>query len=67
MTMNRFRVFAACVFAATLASCEESTAVKDLAGPVPTSIAHVRFFHFGVNAPGVNFYGNTDKLTHATG
>jgi hypothetical protein len=50
------------VFAATLSSCEEST-VRDIAEDVPTTVARVKFFHFGVNAPGVNFYGNTSKLT----
>jgi hypothetical protein len=61
--MNRYRVFAGLIFAATLSSCQESTAVDDLWTPPVANVAQVRFFHFGVNAPGVNFYGNTSKLT----
>jgi hypothetical protein len=61
--MNKLRVLAAVICAATLSSCDK-TAVQDITGPVPGS--RVRFFHFGVNAPGVNFYGNTTKLTAVT-
>lgn len=46
--------------AAALSSCGKN-AVQDITGPLPA--AQVRFFNFGVNAPGVNFYANTAKLT----
>lgn len=60
--MNPYRVLGALVFAATLSACGDEQQVT-IADPVPTTIARVKFFHFGVNAPGVNFYGNADKLT----
>ena len=47
--------------AALLSSCYDKNAVTEIAGPVAG--ANVKFFHFGVNAPGVNFYGNDAKLT----
>lgn len=46
--------------AATLSSCEEN-AVQEIAGPVTG--ARVRFFNFGVNSPGVNFYADDEKVT----
>lgn len=45
---------------AALASCDKN-AVQDITGSDPGS--RVRFFNFGVNAPGVNFYANTTKMT----
>lgn len=60
--MNRYRAIAALLSAAALASCSfEKTAVQDITGPVATS--KVKFFHFGVNAPGVNFYAGASKVT----
>ena len=54
--MNRFRAFALLLAAAaTLTSCDEN-AVQDIAGPATG--ARIRFFNFGVNAPGVNFYAD---------
>lgn len=46
--------------AALLASCDKN-AVQDLSGPLPG--ARIKFFNFGVNAPGVNFYANDTKMT----
>lgn len=63
MTMNRLRVLAALLCAATLSSCDKN-AVQDIAGPVPG--ARIKFFHFGVDAPGVNFYADGTKLTAIT-
>jgi len=47
--------------AALTTACEEN-AVQEIAGPPPGGAA-VRFFNFGVNAPGVNFYANDVKVT----
>lgn len=52
---------AALLCAAILCSCYDKNAVTEIAGPVAG--ANVKFFHFGVNAPAVNFYGNDAKLT----
>ena len=62
--MNRHRSIAALLCGAVLSSCEmfETAAPRDIAGPVPAG-ALVRFFNFGVNAPGVNFYADTTKMT----
>jgi len=62
--MNRHRSIAALLCAAALSSCEmfETAAPRDIAGPVPAN-ALVRFFNFGVNAPGVNFYADATKMT----
>jgi hypothetical protein len=46
--------------AAALASCDEN-AVQDITAPATG--ARIKFFNFGVNAPGVNFYANDAKLT----
>jgi hypothetical protein len=58
--MKRHASIAALLFAALLPSCGKE-AVPDLTGPFPNS--RIRFFNFGVNAPGVNFYANTTKMT----
>lgn len=58
--MTNSRVFAALLGAALLTACDKD-AVQPLTGPVPGS--KIKFFHFGVNAPGVNFYANTQKIT----
>lgn len=41
-----------------LASCEKN-AVQDITGSLPG--AQIRFFNFGINAPGVNFFANDVK------
>jgi hypothetical protein len=58
--MNMNRSFAVLLCAMLLAACEKN-AVQDLTGPMPD--ASIRFFNFGVNAPGVNFYANDRKMT----
>ena len=61
--MNRTRALAAflCVIAlSALSACDEN-AVQEITGP--EAGARIKFFHFGVNAPGVNFYANDVKLT----
>lgn len=45
---------------ALLAACDEN-AVQDITGPATG--ARVRFFNFGINAPGVHFYSDDQKLT----
>lgn len=57
--MNNNRFFAALVCAAMLAGCGDN-AVQDITGPLPS--ARIKFFNFGVNAPGVHFYANTAKM-----
>ncbi|MBK8649286.1 MAG: DUF4397 domain-containing protein [Gemmatimonadetes bacterium] len=61
--MNRYRALVALLCAVVLASCDKN-AVQEITGPLPTS--RIKFFHFGVNAPGVNFYANTTKMTATT-
>jgi hypothetical protein len=39
--------------------------VRDISGPPPAA-SRIRFFNFGVNAPGVNFYANETKMTAIT-
>lgn len=58
--MNRLRMLAALVSAGALAACGEKT-IQNITGVVPNS--SVKFFNFGVNAPQVNFYADTVKLT----
>ena len=60
MTMTIHRSVAAllCVFA--LAGCDKN-GVQDITGPMAS--ARVKFFNFGVGAPGVNFYANDAKMT----
>ena len=58
--MTNYRAFAALLGAALLSSCDKD-AVQQLTGPVAGS--QIKFFNFGVNAPGVNFYANDRKIT----
>ena len=58
--MIRYRAFALLLCAAALSSCEEN-AVQEIAGPATG--ARIRFFNFGVNSPGVNFYADDAKMT----
>jgi hypothetical protein len=58
--MTRLRAFAVLLCAVALTACEKN-AVQVIAGPAPS--ARVKFFNFGVNAPQVNFYANTTKMT----
>jgi hypothetical protein len=58
--MTRYTSIAALLFASLLAACGTKE-VQQLTGIDPH--ARVRFFNFGVNAPGVNFYANETKMT----
>lgn len=58
--MTNYRAFAALLGAALLSSCDKD-AVQQLTGPVAGS--KIKFFNFGVGAPGVNFYANDRKIT----
>ena len=58
--MNRTRALAAMLCVVAFTACDEN-AVQVIAGPAAT--ARVKFFNFGVGAPGVNFYANTTKMT----
>jgi len=62
--MNRRASIAALLCAAVLSACDafDKNAVQEIAGPVPAG-ARIKFFNFGVNAPGVNFYANDRKMT----
>ena len=61
--MTRYSSIAALLFASLLAACGTKE-VQQLTGIDPH--ARVRFFNFGVNAPGVNFYANQTKMTATT-
>ena len=58
--MNRYARTAALVGAALLAACG-SKVDRTVTGPAPA--ARIKFFNFGVNAPGVDFYANNVKVT----
>ena len=59
--MTNYRILAALLAVAGVAACEKN-AVQVLPG-VPIPGARVKFFNFGVNAPGVNFYAGPTKMT----
>ena len=59
-TMKTLSPAAIFLCAVALVSCEKN-AVTDITEPFPG--ANVKFFNFGVNAPGVNFYSNDAKVT----
>lgn len=59
--MKQYLSVASALAVAALAGCDNGEGVQDITAPPPT--AAVRFFNFGVNAPGVNFYANTTKMT----
>ena len=58
--MKTFRPVAILLCALAVSSCEKN-AVTDITEPFPG--ANIKFFNFGVNAPGVNFYSNDTKVT----
>jgi len=62
--MNRHAPIAALLCAAVVSACDafDKNKIQDIAGPVPAG-ARIKFFNFGVNAPGVNFYANERKMT----
>jgi uncharacterized protein DUF4397 len=61
--MTKYSSIAALLFASLLAACGTKE-VQQLTGI--DAHARVRFFNFGVNAPGVNFYANQTKMTATT-
>ena len=59
--MNRYASLAVLVVAGLLSACGTKE-VQSITAP-PPSTASIRFFNFGVNAPGVNFYSDETKMT----
>lgn len=59
--MTPSRALAALACAATLAGCGDKVGPQNITAAAPG--AFVKFFNFGVNAPGVNFYANDAKVT----
>ena len=62
--MNRHSYIAALLCAGVLSACSKDP-VRDISGPPPAA-SRIKFFNFGVNAPSVNFYANTTKMTAVT-
>jgi hypothetical protein len=58
--MTRLRLIPALLGATVLAACS-GDGIQSIAGP--TSGAYIKFYNFGLNAPGVNFYANDKKVT----
>jgi hypothetical protein len=58
--MHRYRSLALAVCAVALAACDKNGR-QDITAPATGTF--VKFFNFGVTAPGVNFYANTQKMT----
>lgn len=61
---TRTSIVALLCMAAMAAGCDKN-AVRDITEPSPGE-ARIKFFNFGVNSPGVNFYANTQKMTAIT-
>jgi hypothetical protein len=59
--MHRYRVLTALLGATVLASCEKNAVQVLPTAPIPGG--RVKFFNFGVGAPGVNFYADNTKMT----
>jgi hypothetical protein len=59
--MNRYATLAVLVAAGILSGCGTKE-VQHLVEP-PFTTSGVRFFNFGVNAPGVNFYADATKMS----
>jgi hypothetical protein len=59
--MTRLRSLTALLCLASVVACEKN-AVQDITVPI-TGGAFIRFHNYGVNAPGVNFFANDQKLT----
>jgi hypothetical protein len=58
--MTRYRALAVLLLTVIFSACEKN-AVQEITAPEPG--ARVKFFNFGVNAPAVNFYAGTNKMT----
>lgn len=59
--MTKYRVLAALFGALVLASCEKNAVQVLPTAELPG--ARIKFFNFGVGAPGVNFYADNTKMT----
>lgn len=59
--MKRHSFITALLCAAAVSACGDE-ALTNITEP-PASNSRIRFFHFGVLAPGVNFYANDTKMT----
>src|SRR5438874_12557077 len=59
--MNRYASLAVLGVAGLLSACGTKE-VQNITEP-PAAPSRVRFFNFGVNAPGVNFYANDTKMS----
>ena len=62
--MNRHTSLAALLCAGLLSACGKDAVQEVITAPLPA--ARIRFFNFGVNAPGVNFYADATKMTAIT-
>jgi hypothetical protein len=60
-TVNSYRLLATLLCAAAVASCDKNAVQVLPTGQLLNS--RVKFFNFGVGAPGVNFYANDTKMT----
>jgi hypothetical protein len=60
-TLTRYRALGALLCVTALAACDKNAVQVLPDGPLEHS--RVKFFNFGVGAPGVNFYANTTKMT----
>lgn len=63
INMNRYLRIAGALCAVVLSSCDKN-GVQDIT--VPPAASRIRFFNFGLGAPGVNFYANDTKMTAIT-
>jgi hypothetical protein len=59
--MTNYRILAALLCAAGLAACEKNSVQVLPTGPIAGG--RMKFFNFGVAAPGVNFYADNTKMT----
>jgi hypothetical protein len=59
--VNNHRILATLLCAAALASCDKNAVQPVVFDPLVG--ARIKFFNFGVNAPGVNFYADGTKIT----
>lgn len=60
-SINAYRIAALLLTAALGAACDKDSVQKIPFGPLQGT--RIKFFNFGVNAPGVNFYADETKLT----
>jgi hypothetical protein len=63
INMKRYLSIAGALCAVVLSACEKN-GVQDITAPPPSS--RIKFFNFGLGAPGVNFYANDTKMTAIT-